>query len=151
MSETLDYDGIREALAETRRHVFSHHAPSEWYRCYTISLRGRTLRVCARCSGIYPGIVSGAIFYVLIPTAPYQRSLVFLFPTLALLDWSVTTFTQIRGWNAIRTLTGLALGFAYGLGSGLVLVEHDWTVVLIGAIYGITAGIVLRLEHKRKF
>ncbi len=55
---------VRAGLAETRRYLLSHHKPEEWNRCHAVGIPGRKrpLRLCARCSGIYPGIALGVAY-----------------------------------------------------------------------------------------
>jgi uncharacterized membrane protein len=59
---------------ETRRYLLSHHEPAEWDHYHAVGIPGRKrpLRLCARCSGIYPGIVLGVALVLTgaLPVAP---------------------------------------------------------------------------------
>lgn len=136
----VDWDEFRAGLSETRQYLLSHHHHSEWYRCYAPIVAGRQLHVCARCSGIYPGILAGLLAYAYGPTGYSRLALVAVAPLPALLDWVATNFTRRRGVNALRTATGGLLGFAYGIGLGLLLVDVDLRVLVVGIGYGAAAG-----------
>lgn len=138
---------IQSALGESRRYLLSHHEPSDYDRCHTVQIRRRSVHLCARCSGIYPGIAVGIGLFVTDLFAAIQLGLVALLPLPALVDWSVTQFLQSDGSNTVRTLTGGLLGIGYGLGLGTLLVERDATVVLIGLVYGLAAGVALWRYH----
>jgi uncharacterized membrane protein len=145
----VDRTELKRGLSETRRYLLSHHEPGEWYRCYRLELFGRTVRLCARCTGIYPGILVGLLVTVggLIPSPPLE--LVAILPAPALVDWILTTFTDRRGYNVVRTVTGSLLGFAYGTGLGLLLDGPILPLVAIGAFYGVVAASLLFVRERR--
>jgi uncharacterized membrane protein len=105
-------DGIREALP----YLLSHHHPDEYHKCYRLSLGSRQLRLCARCSGIYPGIVAGLAVALLVPAAWWILPAIVVLPAPAIGHWVWTHTTERVGYNGVRTLTGLLVGLAYGLG-----------------------------------
>jgi uncharacterized membrane protein len=143
----LDVTEIRRGLAETRRFLLSHHEPSEHYRCHAVRVRGRRVHLCARCSGVYPGIALGAVGHSLGPDAAVVLLLVGVLPLPALVDWAITSFTHRRGHNAVRTATGLLLGVGYGL--GLMRLADGWNlaVVAIGLVYGALAALLLAVDR----
>ena len=143
----VDAGEFREGVAETRRYLLSHHEPEEFDRCYAPAVRGRRVRLCARCSGVYPGIVAGLLAVAVGPPALTGIGLVALLPLAALVEWSVTAFTAREGTNPGRTATGALLGYGYGLGAGL-LVGGDLRVLAIGAVYGL-AALGLLARHRR--
>lgn len=67
-------------------------------------------------------------------------------PLPALIDWTVTNFTDRRGTNIIRTITGFSLGTGYGIGLGLFFGELNTGVFLIGLIYATVAVWLLYLR-----
>lgn len=136
---------IQAGLAETRRYLLSHHEPEEYHRCYGLSVRGRVVRLCARCLGIYPGIAVGLAAFGAGVAAGYQTVLIAFLPAVALCDWTVTTFTGRAGRNSIRTLSGLCLGLAYGLGLGHVLIAGRLGVLVVGVGYASVAAPLLWL------
>jgi uncharacterized membrane protein len=135
---------LRKGIARTTPFLLSHHPPSERDRCHRVTLRGREVHLCARCSGIYPGIVAGLLF----PVTPLSLWLVAVLPFPALVDWAVTTFRHAHDSNAVRTVTGLSLGYGYGLGLLALFGEGRVAVVLIGVGYGSLAAALLYLDGR---
>lgn len=138
----VDWSEFRTGLAETRRYLLAHHEPDEWYRCHQPIVLGRRVRLCARCSGVYPGIAVGLMAYVLGHPVLASIAVIATLPLPALVDWTVTSFTPRRGYNVVRTATGLLLGYAYGLGLGLVLGDLDPRVILLGIGYAVVAALL---------
>lgn len=144
----VDRAELREGLAETRRYLFSHHVPEERYRCYAPVVFGRRVHLCARCSGVYPGIVAGLLAPLVAP-APFTTLLVAaVLPLPALVDWALTSLTGRRGYNAVRTATGALLGYGYGLGLRHLL-AGDWTVLIVGVGYAVAAGLLVVADRRR--
>lgn len=139
---------LREGLRQTRPYLLAHHRPAAWDRCYAPTVFGRRIRLCARCLGIYPGIISGFLAYEFGPTAATRFPLILLLPVPALVDWAITAFTARPGSNGIRTLTGGLLGYAYGLGLLALLRDGDLRVLGVGAIFGVIAALLLVLDEK---
>jgi len=140
---TLDREELRKGLARTWPYLLSHHGPSERCRCYSPRLRGRRIRLCARCTGIYPGILAALSGIGGSPTL--SLAIVIAFPLPALVDWTVTTFTDRCGYNIVRTATGFLLGYGYGIGLYRVVLAGDFHVVAVGVCYAIGAGALLSL------
>lgn len=131
-------------LAASREYLLSHHLPGERYRCYSPRIFGHDVHLCARCSGIYPGIVGGVVAALLAPLAPATSLwVVATFPVAALVDWAATTFTDRRGTNHVRTATGAMLGYAYGIGLVELFLRGELAVFAIGVGYGIIAVLLL--------
>jgi uncharacterized membrane protein len=142
----LDWGEIRRGLARTRPFLLSHHSPAEYDRCYAPVVRGRTVRLCARCAGIYPGIVAGLWAFVGAPAPLRGVALVAVLPLPALLDWGASALTAWRGSNPGRTATGVLLGYGYGLGLLHLFVGGSVVVVGIGVCYGVLAAALLSRE-----
>lgn len=139
---------FREALAEARPYLLSHHVPGEYNRCYTLATPGREVHVCARCAGVYPGIAAGLAAYVGWMPLPQHVLLVAVLPLPALVDWRLTVGDR-RGANPVRTATGALLGYAYGLGLPWLLFGGNVAVLAIGIAYAAaTAGLLAR-HHPR--
>ncbi|MFB6170565.1 MAG: DUF2085 domain-containing protein [Haloarculaceae archaeon] len=133
-------------LAATAPYLLSHHTADERERCHTLAVGDRRLHLCARCSGVYPGIAVGvALTVVGWPGWVAPGWLVALLPAPALADWALSALGGRSGDNAVRTLTGAGLGLAYGTGLGL-LVGGAWWVLGVGVGYGLLAlaGLALR-------
>ena len=91
----------------------SHHHAAELNRCYRL---GR-VHVCARCLGTYPVLFTAFFlqFALKAPLShPLELPLVLAFTAPALLDWAYGRFRPAGGSNALRTVTGVALGLALG-------------------------------------
>lgn len=141
---------MRTALAETRRYLLSHHEPSEYHRCHRLEIRGQPVHLCARCSGVYPGIALGIALFLTDILTSLQLVLVALLPLPALLDWCLTHFRPPDGSNVIRTATGVLLGVGYGLGLGHLLVAREPVVLGVGIGYGLLAAVALAWYHRSR-
>lgn len=139
----IDRSELAKGWAETRQYLVSHHEPVEWDRCYALEIRGRRVRLCARCLGIYPGILVGLLAYPLLRPPMSHYYLVALLPLPALVDWAVTSFSDRSGYNAVRTLTGFLLGIGYAVGLVHLVGDVDPGVLFVGALYAVTAGALL--------
>jgi uncharacterized membrane protein len=139
---------MRAALAETRRYLLSHHEPSAYHRCHTLKIQGRSVPLCARCSGIYPGIAVGIGLFVTGILMSVHLALVALLPLPALVDWSLTHFRPPDGSNVIRTATGVLLGIGYGLGLCHLLVDGEPLILGIGLAYGTVAAVALARYYR---
>jgi uncharacterized membrane protein len=109
---------------------------------------GRRVRLCARCSGIYPGIVAGLAAFLLGPARLSGLAVVVALPLAALVDWTATAVTPRRGANWVRTATGAALGYGYGAGLGRLFLAGDRRVLAVGMAYGAAAAVLLAV-HRR--
>lgn len=145
----VDRTELKRGLSETRRYLLSHHEPGEWYRCYRVRLFGRTVRLCARCTGIYPGILVGLLASVVGVLPAPSLTVLAILPAPALGDWVLTTFTDRNGYNVVRTLSGALLGFAYGAGIGLILMGVVVPLLVIGVCYGLLALLALAADERR--
>lgn len=146
----VEWDEVRAALAATGPYLLSHHEPHEHHRCYAPSVGGRRVRLCARCLGVYPGIAVGLLAALAAWPLPTGLVAVAALPLPALVDWAATAFTDRRGRNPVRTATGAALGYAYGVGLVALFVDGDLRVLGVGAAYGLTAAVLLAVRHGRQ-
>ncbi|WP_436345534.1 DUF2085 domain-containing protein [Natronorubrum sp. FCH18a] len=148
----IDRTELRKGLARTWPYLLSHHVPSERHRCYSPVLFGRRIHLCARCLGLYPGILVALAASLLASGLAHSSTtallVVLLFPLPALVDWTVTTFTDRRGYNAVRTITGFLLGYGYGVGLPQLFLASDFRVAVVGIVYGATAGTLVFLSQK---
>ena len=96
--------------------LLSHHKPEKLHRTIRISVKGRTFYLCARCAGIYAGIVSAFLAWFLGFDLPAWLWLLLLaiLPVPSTVDW-VTQSTKLReSRNSIRIFTGYLLGISWG-------------------------------------
>ncbi len=142
---------FKAGLRKTSRYILSHHEEGELYRCYALRLGKRTVHLCSRCVGIYTGIALGLFLHAqaLFPSRAYLPAVAVL-PLFGLVDWSLSAFTGWKGYNLLRTLTGLLLGTAYVLGLVLFFTSFpNLLVAWIGVFYGAVAGVLLSLKKAK--
>lgn len=118
---------IRKAFRNSKEYLLSHHTEKQKHRCYTI----RRTNICARCTGIYPGIAAGLFLNLSQPIA-----------ALAALPAAVTVekFGESRDKtysNPFKTFTGLLLGAAYGIGLKELFTGAAAPAAGIGATYAL--------------
>ncbi|MFX1577605.1 MAG: DUF2085 domain-containing protein [Promethearchaeota archaeon] len=104
-------------ILDTIHLLISHHDPPYMHRTWSISFRGHTLHICARCSALLFGIILALyihLFFLFIPLNPITFLGAFLLSLPAVLDWSTQTLQMREGRNLIRALTGFLLGYAVG-------------------------------------
>lgn len=127
--------------------LLSHHHPTMLHRTFRISFLGRTLYLCARCSGTVIGLVVGSIiFSPFIGQTTIPANVVFMIITLpALIDWA----TQYAGFrestNYLRLFTGILLGI--GLSTFQVSSEVAWSILLYFVIF---TGVLFSFPKKTK-
>lgn len=142
----INWAELRIGLRLTASYLFSHHEPAHWDRCYVLRVAGRRIVLCARCSGIYPGIIVGLLTYHLLRDFESLLWFVWLLPVPALVDWSISAFTNVPSHNVIRTVTGWCLGIGYGLGVMLLLIDAEWAVLMAGLLYASLVGVLLSVH-----
>jgi len=93
----------------------------------------------------------GGAALVLTKTAPLTWPwLVACGPAPALVDWAVTTFTERRGSNAVRTATGVLLGAGYGVAVPWFLAEQSlWLLGIAVGYGGVAAALLVRSQRAR--
>ena len=135
----VDRRELRRGLRATWPYLLSHHLPSEYDRCYRLSVWGRSIHLCARCFGIYVGLSVGLGGLWIGLLSALGVSWIALAPLPALVDWTVTAVTDRRGLNSVRTASGALLGYAYAHGLWRLL-GGDLSVTVVGAMYAVVAG-----------
>jgi uncharacterized membrane protein len=97
-----------EKVAYFFRLLVEHHPPWLRDRCLCLSLMGRHVYLCARCTGTVLGFVAGSIIVLGYPGL-YS---VVLLALPALIDWGTQKLCLRESTNMIRVLTGFSLGLA---------------------------------------
>jgi uncharacterized membrane protein len=84
-------------------------------RCF--ELFGAPMPICARCTGIYLGMLAGLFAYPLIPLLRERVMRIVAF--MAILPLGIDGVTQLFGFresvNPLRVTTGVIAGLAFGL------------------------------------
>lgn len=139
---------LAAGLRRTAPYLLSHHDSDEHDRCHALRVRGRTLRLCARCAGIYPSIAVGFAVGGGSGWMP-PLSLIAVLPAFALVDWAASAFAGIDGGNAVRTATGALLGLGYAFGAVRLLRDPPAPGVLaVGVAYALVAATFLAIERR---
>lgn len=97
--------------------LLSHHRPSRLQRTIRVHVKGRNLYVCARCTGIWTGMISAFLAFFLgldLPAWLYV-SLLAVLPAPTMLDWVTQTCKLRESRNVIRVWTGYFLGISWGI------------------------------------
>lgn len=100
------------SLAWKWGHLVCHQKPARSFR-----VGGRQFPVCARCAGIYAGILLGlaiSFFYL----SPLLACAVLMVPLLV--DSLAQALTQYESSNGKRLITGLLFGYAIFTGLSVI-------------------------------
>ncbi|MFX1565307.1 MAG: DUF2085 domain-containing protein [Promethearchaeota archaeon] len=107
----------KRRILDTLHLLISHHDPPYMHRTWSISFRGHTLHICARCSALLIGIILALylhLFLLHIPINPITFFGAFFLSLPAVIDWSTQTLRIRESRNPVRALTGFLLGYAVG-------------------------------------
>ncbi|WMW24002.1 DUF2085 domain-containing protein [Methanolobus sediminis] len=140
---------ILSGLNETSKYLLSHHEVSEYYKCLELEHDGKKHYLCARCFGIYTGLIIGFLYYNYISDSHLSYALISILPMPAIIDWSISAFEINRSKNLFRIISGFLLGIAY-LNGILLLFRNfpDYTILAIGIFYVSLALLLLFLKKK---
>jgi len=132
--------------------LLSHHRPEKLNRTIHIRLEGKSIHICARCTGTYSAILMLLILWFLgfDFSVWLYLPLFSILPIPSTLDW-ITQSCKIReSRNAIRISTGFLLGVSQGLFL-LMIVKGLFTLFLQAlAIIGIYLFSVYVIAWKTK-
>jgi uncharacterized membrane protein len=131
--------------------LLSHHPPSMYGHCLRLSIMGRSLYFCGRCSGIYGGLGIGLLFlfvfhFQLNPDWFWFFTAVVLgFTTV--IDWMSQRLTPRKTTNFVRASTG----FLSGLGLAIIFYLGNLAYMLVAlAVMSASIGIVGLVENRRR-
>jgi uncharacterized membrane protein len=97
-----------EKVASFFRLLIEHHPPWRRDRCLCLSLMGRHVYLCARCTGTALGFIAGSLIDLESPGLYF----VVLLALPAIIDWGTQKLSLRESTNMIRVLTGFSLGLA---------------------------------------
>ena len=140
-----------DEMKEIIHTMISHHPPSMYSHCLRLSIRGRSLYFCSRCSGIYGGLGIGIIAIVLLGIQ-LQPSWLWFMVALALgfatvTDWMTQRLAPRKTRNLVRVFSGLLSGL--GLAIVFLLADLLYMLLTLGVMVG-SVGIVGLLENRLK-
>lgn len=139
----------KDEIKETLHTLISHHPPSLYSHCMRVSILGRSLYFCSRCTGIYGGMGIGviAIFLLQIDLTPpwlwFMLALILGFSTVT--DWMTQRIAPRKTRNSVRFITGFMSGF--GLAIVFLLADLLYMLLTLGIMVG-SVGIVGILENR---
>ncbi|MFX1481870.1 MAG: DUF2085 domain-containing protein [Promethearchaeota archaeon] len=131
--------------------LLSHHPPSMYGHCLRVSLFGRSIYLCGRCTGIYGGLGLGllVLFLIRVQLQPdwfwFFISLVLGFTTI--IDWMSQRLTPRKTTNIVRASTGFMSGFALAI--VFYLANLLYMLVALAAMSA-SVGIVGLIENRRR-
>jgi uncharacterized membrane protein len=131
--------------------LLSHHPPSMYGHCLRVSIMGRSLYLCGRCSGIYGGLGVGLLFLVIFQIQLNPEWLWFLI-SLALgfttiVDWMSQRLTPRKTTNLTRASTGFMSGVALAI---IFLLGNLAYMLVTLAAMSASIGLVGLIENRRR-
>ena len=133
--------------------LLSHHRPEKLHRTIRVSFRGRNVYLCARCTGIYSGILSIFVAWFLgfhFPTWLYLP-LFSILPLPSTVDWITQSCKLRESRNTIRTCTGYLLGISGGLFLLMPVKGMFYLFLCALAIFGAYVFSIYVIAWKTKF
>jgi len=144
MPSTSDY-------SEGLHMLLSHHPPSMYGHCLRVTVLGRSLYFCGRCSGIYGGLGLGLIFLFMF-RIQLQPDWFWFFLSVAMgyttiVDWMSQRLTPRKTTNFVRASTG----FMSGLALAIIFYLANLLYMLVAlASMSASVGIVGIIENRRR-
>ena len=138
-------------LKETLHTLISHHPPSQYGHCLRLSIGGKSIYFCARCTGLYGGLAVGVAVIVLLRFVLepswlwFMIALVLGFTTVV--DWMTQRIARRKTTNHIRFVTGVGSGI--GLAMVFLLSNLVYMLITLGVMVA-SVGLVTFLENKLK-
>ena len=141
----------RDEIKETIHMLISHHPPSLYGHCLRITILGRSIYFCARCTGIYGGMGLGIVFLAILNISMEPSWLWFLIALLlglsTVIDWMTQRLSPRKTRNSVRFSTGLLSG----LGLAIIFMLANLLYVLVAlAVMMISVGVVGYFENKKR-
>ncbi|TMI28300.1 DUF2085 domain-containing protein [Candidatus Bathyarchaeota archaeon] len=135
--------------ASLRFLLLAHHSVKGLSHTIRINLLGRTLYVCARCTGVVLGFLLGTLYtnqlMMGVAARPY---LLAIFPIPAATDWLIQVHGLRESSNWRRVVTGVALGQSYLAGLVALLTGQFLLVIYAGLVWLMYAVILFTIFNK---
>lgn len=138
-------------VREGARMLLSHHPPSLYGHCLRVTILGRSIYFCGRCTGIYVGLGLGllALFMFQIQLDPewfwFFISLVLGFTTIV--DWMSQRLTPRKTTNFVRASTGFMSGLALAI---IFYLANLFYMLVTLAAMSASIGIVGLIENRQR-
>lgn len=148
--------GTSGAGAEPPRWEFllSHHLPTRYARTLGFPVGGRTVHLCARCTGQAIGVLTLLLLYLAsdpLRTSLFLPAIQILFafaPLPSAFDWLTQSLGQRESTNGVRVLSGILLGLSFADVLIVLLagqVQLLLVLVFVVALYVGSLALVLRV------
>ena len=149
------FSDLKRVIDEVGKEKFfaliAHHEPAQYHKTLRFRIFNTYIRLCARCTGIYLGIIATILLSVSAINIPhvFQLLIIFAFPVPAMIDWGLDKYNLWKGSNTTRFVSGFMLGICYiFLWARFIQNPLDPMVWSIAVVYSaIAAGIIL---YKKK-
>lgn len=140
-----------DEIKESVHIMLSHHPPSLYGHCLRVSVFGHSLYLCARCAGIYGGLLIGIAFLFLtsVPLTPpwFWFLLAVGFGMATVTDWVTQRLTYRKTTNHVRAISG----FISGIGLSIIFMLANFFYMLFAlVIMSITIAGVSVIEKRKK-
>ncbi|TFG14509.1 DUF2085 domain-containing protein [Candidatus Thorarchaeota archaeon] len=140
-----------DEIKETIHMLISHHPPSLYGHCLRLTVFGRSIYFCARCTGIYGGMGLGIVFFSVLGISMEPSWLWFLIALVlglsTVVDWMTQRLSPRKTRNSVRFSTGVMSGL--GLAIIFMLANLLYVLVALAAMM-ISVGVVGYFENKKK-
>lgn len=147
VEEMASSSDIREGVSM----LLSHHPPSMYGHCLRVTILGRSIYFCGRCTGIYSGLGLGllTLFIFRIQLEPdylwFFISVVLGYTTIV--DWMSQRLTPRKTANFVRASTGFMSGLALAI---IFYLANLFFMLVALASMSASVGIVGIIENRRR-
>ena len=151
LEQGLGHWGRSDDVKDGIHMLLSHHPPSMYGHCLRVSIRGRSVYFCARCTGIYAGLLLGIVGFALLGISLQPSWLWFLiavaFGFTTVIDWMSQRLTPRKTTNLVRASTG----FFSGLALAIVFLLSDLFYMLVALlVMSASIGLTSLIEGRRR-
>ncbi|MHA1301517.1 MAG: DUF2085 domain-containing protein [Candidatus Helarchaeota archaeon] len=126
----------REKIKNFFSLLLSHHTEEYYNRTFTLSIRGKEVHFCARCSGVILSFIV-ALFVIYFMEIELEATFSLILATILVIpvvfDWGTQKLGYRESINSIRFITGSLLG----IGISLLQFTYSihWITFIVIAVY----------------
>jgi uncharacterized membrane protein len=149
------FSGLKKVIDEVGEDrvyaLIAHHEPDQFHKTIEFHVFSTYIRLCTRCTGIYFGIITTFLLFLLSITIPHilQLVIIFTFPIPAIIDWGLDKCSLWGGNNTIRFVSGFMLGICYiFLWARFIQNPLDTVVWSVAIVYVTFVGLILYMHNK---
>lgn len=148
LKRVIDEVGKDRVLA-----LIAHHEPAQFHQTLVFRIFNTSVRLCTRCTGIYLGIITTILLFLLAVNIPHilQLIIIFAFPMPAMIDWGLDKYNLWKGSNTTRFVSGFMLGICYiFLWARFIQNPLDIMVWSVAVVYSAIAGVIFYTYKRNK-